>query len=94
MTGIEARGIEEVKWKVLTQGRLVRHCLMQFGAYLAVSDPLGFNWSQDLATKCKESWILSRDLVPTKLHCQTKIYLEGVYANCIHLFQSNTQKIT
>ena len=35
--------------KVLTPGRLVTHCLVQLGDYLALQDLWVFNWSQEEA---------------------------------------------
>ena len=34
----EAKKLQEVMGRVLTPGRLVTHCLVQFGAYLAVNN--------------------------------------------------------
>ena len=40
-TKSEARRFQEVKGSILTSGRLVTHCLLQFGAFLAIPNPLG-----------------------------------------------------
>ena len=37
----ESRRFQEVKERVLTSGWLVTHCLLQFGAFLAIPNPLG-----------------------------------------------------
>jgi hypothetical protein len=41
--------LQGVTRRVLTPGRLVKHCVVQFGAYLAVPHTLAWmvNWSQE-----------------------------------------------
>ena len=79
--------LQEVKGRILTSGRLWKHCLFAvFKLNLQFLIPWEVNLSQELPRWNKESLILSRGLKLTKRHCSPKkAWRVSVYSSCILL---------